>query len=168
MLLIMQDLAILKTRQKLQQQSCDERVSVSFCNFLGFSKQQSTSSSTAMIGAIRALSTFSREQRILGSRSGFATARAPAAYLLFFHFQNAIEDRGNYVFSYVDSLLVPLPFVKVLHSSLARIILTDRSHQTPLKTKKLKRKCQRIKAILSLEEDLVLFRKYLCTSQSQQ
>ena len=86
-----------------------------------------------MIGAIRALSTFSREQRILGSRSGFATARAPAAYLLFFHFQNAIEDRGNYVFSYVDSLLVPLPFVKVLHSSLARIIPTDRSHQTPLK-----------------------------------
>lgn len=83
-----------------------------------------------MIGAIRALSTFSREQRILGSRSGFATA---AAYLLFFYFQNAIEDRGNYVFSFVDSLLVPLPFVKVLHSSLARIIPTDRSHQTPLK-----------------------------------
>lgn len=81
-----------------------------------------------MIGAIRALSTFSREQRILGSRSGFATA-----YLLFFYFQNAIEDRGNYVFSFVDSLLVPLPFVKVLHSSLARIIPTDRSHQTPLK-----------------------------------
>ena len=106
---------------------------MSFCNFLGFSKQQSTSSSTAMIGAIRALSTFSRGQRILGSRSGFATARAAAAYLLFFHFQNAIEDRGNYVFSYVDSLLVPLPFVKVLHSSLARIIPTDRSHQTPLK-----------------------------------
>ena len=51
----------------------------------------------------------------------------------FFYFQNAIEDRGNYVFSYVDSLLVPLPFVKVLHSSLARIIPTDRSHQTPLK-----------------------------------
>ena len=51
----------------------------------------------------------------------------------FFYFQNAIEDRGNYVFSFVDSLLVPLPFVKVLHSSLARIIPTDRSHQTPLK-----------------------------------
>ena len=75
---------------------------------------------------------FKGEQRILGSRSGFATAAA-APYLLFFYFQNAIEDRGNYVFSYVDSLLVPLPFVKVLHSSLARIIPTDRSRQTPLK-----------------------------------
>ena len=139
---------------------------MSFCNFLGFSKQQSTSSSTAMIGAIRALSTFSRgSKESLGQGADLQLQQQHHTYF-FFYFQNAIEDRGNYVFSYVDSLLVPLPFVKVLHSSLARIIPTDRSHQTPLNTeKKLKRKCQRIKAILSLDEDLVLFRKYLPLSQ---
>ena len=86
-----------------------------------------------MIGAIRALSTFSRgSKESLGQGADLQLQQQHHTYF-FFYFQNAIEDRGNYVFSYVDSLLVPLPFVKVLHSSLARIIPTDRSHQTPLK-----------------------------------